>query len=68
MLVILKNDRSNHPEVFLEKVVLQICSNLAGEHACRSAISLWHGCSPVNLLRIFRTPFRKNTSEWLLLE
>ena len=45
MLVILKNDRSNHPEVFLEKVVLQICSNLAGEHACRSAIRIpLNGC------------------------
>ena len=27
--------------------------------------SLW--CEPVNLLHIFRTPFPKNTSEWLLL-
>ena len=25
-------------------------------------ISLWHGCSPVHLLNIFRTPFPKNTS------
>ena len=24
-------------------------------------------CSPVNLLHIFRTPFYKNTCEWLLL-
>ena len=31
-------------------------------------IALQHGCSPVNLLHIFRTPFLKNTSEWLLLE
>ena len=30
-------------------------------------ITLRYGCSPVNLLRIFRTPFLKNTSEWLLL-
>ena len=30
-------------------------------------IALWHGCSPVNLLHIFRTPFPKNTSGWLLL-
>ena len=30
-------------------------------------IALRHGCSPVNLLHIFRTPFPKNTSEWLLL-
>ena len=30
-------------------------------------IALRHGCSPVNLLRIFRTPLLRNTSEWLLL-
>ena len=30
-------------------------------------ITLQHGCSPVNLLYIFRTPFSKNTSGWLLL-
>ena len=29
-------------------------------------ITLRHKCSPVNLLHIFRTPFLKNTSEWLL--
>ena len=30
-------------------------------------ITLWHGCSPVNLLHIFRTPLTKNSSGWLLL-
>ena len=30
-------------------------------------ITLRHGCSPVNLLYIFRIPFLKNTSGWLLL-
>ena len=30
-------------------------------------IALRHGCSPVNLLYIFRTPFQKNNSGWLLL-
>ena len=30
-------------------------------------IALWHECSPVNLWHIFRTPFPKNTSGWLLL-
>ena len=29
--------------------------------------ALWHGCSPVNLLHNFRTPFPKNTSAGLLL-
>ena len=70
--------RSNHPEVFLGKGLLKICSKFTGEHPCRIAISikllcnvseiaLRHGCSPVNLLHIFRTPFPRNTSEWLLL-
>ena len=27
-----------------------------------------HGCSPVNLLYIFRTPLPKNTSKWLILK
>ena len=31
-------------------------------------IALRHGCSPVNLLHIFRTPFLKNTSGWLFLK
>ena len=70
--------RSSHQEVFQEKGVLKICSKFTGEHPCRSAISiklqssfiettLWHECSPSNLLYIFRTPFPKNTSGWLLL-
>ena len=49
------------------------------ENPCRSVISkrllcnfieitLRHGCSPVNLLSIFRTRFTKNTSGLLLLK
>ena len=30
-------------------------------------ITLRHGCSPLNLLHIFSTPFPKNTYGWLLL-
>ena len=62
------------PEVFLGKDVLKICSKFKGERLCRNAISikllcnfieiaLEHGCSPVNLLHIFRTTFPKNTSK-----
>ena len=29
--------------------------------------TLRHGCSHVNLLHVFRTPFLKNTTGWLLL-
>ena len=72
------SDRSSRPEVFLRNGVLKICSKFTGEHPCRSAISiklqsnfieitLRHGCSPVNLLHISRTPFLKNTSGRLLL-
>ena len=57
----------------LLKIVLKICSKFTGVHPCRSAISiklqinfieitLWHGCSIMNLLQIFRTSFPKNTS------
>ena len=70
--------KSSHPVVFLGKGVLKICGKFTGEHPCRSAISiklqsnfieitLRHGCSPVNLLHIFRTPFSKNTFGRLLL-
>ena len=49
-----------------------------GEHLCQSVISiklqsnfikvaLRHRCSPANLQNIFRTPFPRNTSDWLLL-
>ena len=30
-------------------------------------IALPHGCSPENFLHIFRTPFPRSTSRWLLL-
>ena len=54
-------------------------SKFTGEHPCRSVISIkllcnfieitfWHGCSPVNLLYIFRTPFLKNTFGRLVLK
>ena len=71
--------RIKHPEVFFLKGVLKICSKFTRKHPCRSVISikllgdfieiitLWYGCSPVNLLHIFETPFTKNTSGWLLL-
>ena len=70
--------RSSRSEVFLRKGVQKICSKFRGEHPCRSVISiklqsniieiaLRHGCSPVNLLHIFRTPFLRNTSERILL-
>ena len=71
--------RSSHPELFLRKAVLKICSKFTGEHSCRSAISikllcnfieitLRHGCSPVNLMHVLRTPFLKKTSGRLLLD
>ena len=69
----LNGDRS------LRKGVLELCSKFAGENPCRSGISInllqnnvieitpRHRCSPVNLLRIYRTPSTKNTSGWLFL-
>ena len=73
-----RSGRSSHPEALLGKGVLEICSNFAGEHLCWCVsvkllcnfikITLRHGCSPVNLLHISRTPFHKNTFECLLLK
>ena len=67
------------PEVFCEKGVLKICRKFTGDRPCRNVISikllcnlieiiLWHGCSPVNLLHFFRTPFSKNTIRGLFLK
>ena len=44
-------------------------SRFTGEYPCRRVIliTLWHGYMAVDLLHIFRTPFLKNTSGWLLL-
>ena len=74
-----RRSRNSHPEVFLEKDVLKICSKLTGEDPCRSVISkscysnfieitLWCGCSPVIFMHIFKTPFLKNTSGGMLLQ
>ena len=65
--------------MFLEKEVLKICPKFTGKHSCWSVISiklqsnfveivLRHGCSYVNLLHIFRTPFPKNTCRRLRLK
>ena len=75
---LLGKHRSSSREVFLRKDVLKVCSKCTGEHPCRNVISIkWlcnfieialrHGCSPVNLPHIFRTPFPKNTSGGLIL-
>ena len=63
----------------LKKRGSEICSKFTREQSCQSVISiklqtnfieiaLRHGCSPVNLLHIFRTSFSRNTSGWLLLD
>ena len=78
LFAVLSTLRSSHAEVFLEKGVLKICGKFTAENPYRSAISikllcnvieiaLRHACSPVNLLCIFRRPFSKDTSGWLLL-
>ena len=58
---------SSHPEEFLGKGVLKICSKFTGDQLYGSEIlikllTLRHECSPVNLLHIFRTPLLKSTS------
>ena len=71
--------RSSHPEEFLGKGVLKICSKVTREQPYWSAISikllcnfieipLRHGFAPINLLYIFRIPFPRSNSGWLLLK
>ena len=84
-MCLLKLFRRSRPEVFLGKGVVKIYSKFTGEYPYQSLISiklqskvitleitLRHGCSPVNLQHIFRTPFPRNTHLgdcfWLLLE
>ena len=65
--IILHFNRSSPPEVSLRDVFLEICSKKT-ENPCWGVtsikllwnfieITLWHGCSLVNLLDIFRTTF-----------
>ena len=74
-----KRDKTecNTSELFLWKSVLKN-GKFTGKRPCQRVIpiklqssfikiALRHGCSPVNLLHIFRTPFHKNTSRVLLL-
>ena len=60
--------RSSHPEVFLVKGVLNICSKFTGEHTCQNVISikllcyfieitLRHEFSPGNLLHFSKHLF-----------
>ena len=50
------------------KYAVNLQENTHAEAQCNFIeIALWHGCSPVNLLHIFRTPFLKNSSGGLLL-
>ena len=66
-------------KLFLGKGILDICSQFTGVQPCRYFISIkLHynfieitpllGCSPVNLLHTFRTPFPKNISGGLRLK
>ena len=63
-------DRSSPPGVFLWKGFLKKCIKFPGEHSSNFIeITVCQGCSPVNLLHIFITPFPKKNlwraaSDW----
>ena len=40
LMLKLQTTRSGHPEVFLRKSVLKICSKFTGKHSCQSVISI----------------------------
>ena len=66
---------AQHSNVFFHKDRILLCSMLywlsskvtwGWRYQQLIEIGLWHGCSPVKLLHIFRPPFSKNTSGLLL--
>ena len=76
IMVLIIQFRSTPAGVFLRKRVPKFCTLIETRFINNSRskqnsnfieIALRHGCSPVYLLHIFRTPFLKNTSERLLL-
>ena len=57
------------PDVFHKKDLLEWSAKFTGKHLCRTLFlkkRLRHRCFPVNFVKILRTPFLQNTSEWLL--
>ena len=60
--------RTPMPKCDFNKVTLQLYWNHISAWGNFIEITFQHGCSPVNLLHIFRRPFSKNTFGWLLLE
>ena len=54
------------PQKQLSRVILRNIYSENMKQITGEQIALRHGCSPVNLLRIFRKPFLKNTSGKLL--
>ena len=62
--VLSKRSSKNMQQIYRGTLLLKCDLNLQSNFI---EITLRHRCSPVNLLHIFKTPFSKNTSGWLLL-
>ena len=65
--VLLKRCSENMQQIYRRTPIPKCDFNKVALQCNFIDIALRHGCSPVNLLRIFRTPSPKNTSERLLL-
>ena len=64
----LKKSCSENMQQIYRRTAMPKCDfNKAAKQSNFIEITLRHGCSPVNLLHIFRTPFPNNTSGRLLL-
>ena len=70
MFVMLEKKRIICNTEGLSEAVVESCSENMQQIYWRTPlpITLPRGSSPVSLLHIFRTPFTKNTSGWLLLD
>ena len=63
---IIENDELLGFKFFLRQISVYLYS-YRNSHFDFIEIAIRYACSPVNLLHIFRTPFLKNTSGWILL-
>ena len=66
--VLRKSCSENMQQIYKRTRMPKCDVNKVAQQFYRNQTSAWvHGCSPVNLLHISRTPFPNNTSGWLLL-
>ena len=63
-----KTYSENMQQIYMRTSIMKCDFNKVALVCIFTKITIRYGCSTVNLLHVFRTPFRKNTSVHLLLQ